>query len=114
MLVQGKSAVITGGGRGIGRAIAEQLLKYGAKVCLLDVLEAELRQTWTELKQQYGESNITTSKADVTNKAEFKAAIQNTVNVFGQVDILVNNACIQKEGQWEAMLNVNLVQTSLS
>lgn len=64
------------------------------QVCLLDVLEAELRQTWTELKEQYGESNITTCKADVTNKSEFRGKHFLTITLYDNFFIAMNTVYV--------------------
>ncbi|XP_064617928.1 15-hydroxyprostaglandin dehydrogenase [NAD(+)]-like [Liolophura sinensis] len=108
MLVQGKVALITGGARGIGRAIGEELLRHGAKVCLVDLLSNELSQTENELKKEFGEDRVATSVADVTKEEQFTASFEQTLLKFGKLDILVNNAGILNEKRWEAMLDVNL------
>ncbi|XP_064617929.1 15-hydroxyprostaglandin dehydrogenase [NAD(+)]-like isoform X1 [Liolophura sinensis] len=108
MLVEGKVALITGGARGIGRAIAEELLRHGAKVCLVDVLKNELSQTESELKKEFGEDSVITSIADITKEEQFTVSFEQSVSKFGKIDILVNNASIQKEGLWETMLSINL------
>jgi 3-oxoacyl-[acyl-carrier protein] reductase len=109
----GRVAIVTGGARGIGRAIAEEFLKEGAKVVIVDVLEEELMRTAKELSR-YGD--ITAVKADITKKEDREKVVKVTLEKYGRVDILVNNAGIfsttsiedMTEEQWDKVMNVNL------
>lgn len=96
MNLQGKSAVITGGVRGIGKAIAEELCKAGANVLLCYRSNEEAAQkTAAELKQ-YG-TQVELLRGDVSDPAHGEEAAQKAAELFGKVDILVNNAGITRD-----------------
>ncbi|KAM8834609.1 15-hydroxyprostaglandin dehydrogenase [NAD(+)]-like [Synchiropus picturatus] len=107
--VAGKVAVVTGAAAGIGRAIAESLLRSGAKVALLDVDEASGRSTKEALDQEFGAATSLFVKCDVQSEEELKAALQKAADTFGGIDILCNNAGILHEGEWEKTVSVNLM-----
>ncbi|CRZ33572.1 3-oxoacyl-[acyl-carrier-protein] reductase [Herbinix hemicellulosilytica] len=117
-MLKEKIAVITGAGRGIGRAIALQFAEYGAKVVLnyrnsLSQVE-ELIQTISRLG---GEAIAV--KADVSREEEAKYLIEEAVKKYNKIDILVNNAGINKdnllmrmtEEEFDAVMDVNLKGT---
>ncbi len=87
----GKNAIVTGGARGIGYAIAERLLKSGAKVALWDMDGDALAQAVKELGAL---GKVVSEKMDMTNEAQVDAALAATEKQIGAVDILVNNAGI--------------------
>jgi len=117
-----KLVVITGAGKGIGRAMALAFASRGANLALLDVNETDLDQTLDQCKpsavriQQY--------RCNVTNEAEVVAAFQSIAKDFGRLDVLVNNAGILRDAmlvkrddgkikkmslqQWQAVIDVNL------
>lgn len=87
--LDGKVAIVTGAGRGIGRAIAEAYLQEGASVTVTAAREqAELDQ----LAKQDGSERVLALLADVTNPAACEQVVDQTIQRFGHVDILVNNA----------------------
>jgi len=90
---QGKNAVVTGGTRGIGRAIAEALAREGLNVCVGARDVDELKQTVREL-ESVGDASATGVACDVRVYEECEALIAHTVEEFGGVDVLVNNAGI--------------------
>ena len=89
--VNGRTAVVTGAARGIGRAIADRLLASGANVMLWDVDAAALETTRAELGS---EDRVDCATADVTDPDTVEAARARTVERFGGIDVLVNNAGI--------------------
>ncbi|MBN1302957.1 MAG: 3-oxoacyl-[acyl-carrier-protein] reductase [Anaerolineales bacterium] len=110
-----KVAVITGGARGIGKAIAMTLAKLGAVVVVAD-LKAELaEETAKEITSGAGQKAIALS-VDVSNSESAKEMVKKVLEEFGQVDILVNNAGITRDGlimrmpeqDWDMVLNINL------
>lgn len=113
----GKTAIITGAARGIGRAVAEALAKEGVNVGLIARTEASLQKAATEL-QAYG-VNVATATADVSNLEEATAAIHALKEKLGNADILINNAGICEFGtvldmdpqRWKEIIDVNLFGT---
>jgi len=90
--LQGKTIVVTGGGTGLGRAMTTYFLQLGANVVIssrkLDVLE----QTAAELREQTGNANILAVQCDVRKYNEVEELLQKTIDTFGGVDVLLNNA----------------------
>ena len=115
MLLTDKTAVVTGGSRGIGRAIAVALAAEGAKVAVIYAGNAAAaEETLSLIKEQGGEA--VAMQCDVADDAAVSDMINAVKEQFGSVDILVNNAGItrdgllmrMKEGDWQAVLATNL------
>lgn len=112
MLLDGKVALVTGGGRGIGRATALAFAREGAKVFISSRTEAELRAVVGEIEAAGGEAAHLV--ADVA-KAEVRL-VDEVVAHFGKIDVLVNNAAISQSHpladtsleDWELTMNTNL------
>ena len=92
MKLSNKIAIITGAGRGIGRAISIAFAKEGAKVSLVARTVSELEET-AQLIEEYGSQSIVIP-TDVTEPGSVTAMVQETISRYGRVDILVNNAGI--------------------
>jgi NAD(P)-dependent dehydrogenase (short-subunit alcohol dehydrogenase family) len=113
----GKSAIVTGAARGIGRAIAEGLASVGVSVALADVLEDGLRDVEQALSAR-GQRSIVV-KTDICREQDRVALVAQTVAAFGRVDILVNVAGITRgtpsevypAEDWDFTLAVNLTAT---
>jgi 3-oxoacyl-[acyl-carrier protein] reductase len=112
MSLKGKAALVTGGSRGIGKAICMALAAEGADICIADVLDAEA--TIAEI-QALGVKCIA-RKVDVTNSDSMAGVVKDMVGEFGNVSVLVNNAGITRDGllmrmsdeDWDKVLAVNL------
>ena len=112
--LKGRVAVVTGGGRGIGKAISAILADSGAKVVVADVDEASARQTSKELAGPSGD--VIGSFVDVAQEESVSSLMQMALESFGRIDILVNNAGIMYRtrlmdislDEWEQTLQVNL------
>ena len=114
-LLEGKVALVTGAGRGIGKAIALRFAQEGANVAFTDLAVNEaVEQTVKEI-----EALGVKAKAYASNAADFEEThevVKQVVEDFGRIDVLVNNAGITKDGlmmrmseaQWDAVINVNL------
>ncbi|MCH5597466.1 SDR family oxidoreductase [Niabella ginsengisoli] len=89
-----KVAVVTGGTDGIGRALVNALLSYGARVATCGRSHDKLY----ELQAQHASLPLHTLVADVSNEAECKRFIDSTLGVFGKIDLLINNAGISMRG----------------
>ena len=84
-LLEGKVAIVTGGGGGLGRGIAEKFVKEGAKVIIADFAEEVGQKTAGEIKAEF-------VKVDVTKRADWEAVLKAADEKFGKVDIVINNA----------------------
>lgn len=113
--LQGKTAIITGAGRGIGRATAFALAKEGVSLGLLARTSEHVEQVAKDLKAEG--AHVVTATADVADNEQVVHAIDTMINQLGQVDILINNAGISKFGgfleleveEWEKIIQVNLL-----
>lgn len=116
--LKNKAAVITGAGKGIGRATAFELAKQGVNLGLIARSEAELAALCKELTNEYGIKAVY-AIGDVSNRAEAEAAVDSILEQLGKVDILINNAGIAQFGtlldmdpaDWEKIIQVNLMGT---
>ena len=114
-LLEGKTAIVTGAARGIGKAIALKLASEGANIALTDLVYNEAAQAVEDELKAMGVN----AKAYASNAADYadtQKVINEIMNDFGRIDILVNNAGITKDGalkrmteeQWDAVISVNL------
>lgn len=114
-LLEGKTALITGASKGIGRKIAEKFAEQGAKVAFTYLSSVEKGQALEEELKKYG----TQVKGYRSNAAKFEDAeklIEDVVSSFGNLDIVINNAGVTKDGlllrmteeQWDEVIDINL------
>jgi 3-oxoacyl-[acyl-carrier protein] reductase len=111
----GKTAIITGAGRGIGRATAIELAKEGVHIGMIGLNMTNLEKVSAEL-EEYG-VNVAAAVADVTNTESVASAVEHIKSELGPVDILINNAGTAKFGgflelapeEWEKIIQVNLM-----
>lgn len=114
--LNGKVALVVASSQGLGRAIAEQLVKEGAHVMITSRHEEKLRQVKEEL-EQLGTGKVAYHKADITSYDEIKSLVQATRETFGGIDILINNAGGPPGGtfeqfddeQWQKAFELNLL-----
>jgi 3-oxoacyl-[acyl-carrier protein] reductase len=117
MDLKGKVSVVTGGARGIGKAIAGMLADAGSDVAILDMLDSDLKSTASELEDK-GVRTLAL-KTDVTSREEVEKAVDAVVEKLGRIDVLVNNAGITRDNlllamsdeEWDAVIAVNLKGT---
>lgn len=110
----GRVAFVTGGSRGIGKAIVEQFAQEGAKVAFIDLNEEALSETTSELKEKGYE--VFSKVANVADSQQVEAAVKEIVEAFGSVDILVNNAGVirdnllfkMSDSDWQTVMDVHL------
>jgi len=117
MELEGKTAMVTGGGRGLGRATALALAERGARVAALARTLDEVEETARQIRQQYGVGRSMAIRADVTREEDVTAAFSTLRKRWGHVDILVNNAGAMGAtkpllslslAEWQQAINVNL------
>ena len=116
----GKTAVVTGGSRGIGRAICEELARGGANVVLCYAGRAEAAQETVTACEDLGAKALAV-QCNVADEAQVKALMDAAVKEFGRIDILVNNAGVtrdglvmmMKEADFDAVIDTNLKGTFL-
>ncbi|MEN8701582.1 3-ketoacyl-ACP reductase [Bacillus infantis] len=113
--LKGKTALITGAGRGIGRAAAIAFAKEGISVGLLGRTLSNLEKAAEELKEY--DVKVSIAAADVQDSESVNKAVEKITSELGQIDILINNAGIAKFGgflelspqEWEDIIQVNLM-----
>ncbi|GAC1381612.1 MAG: 3-oxoacyl-[acyl-carrier-protein] reductase [Ktedonobacteraceae bacterium] len=114
--LDGKTAIVTGAGRGIGQAIARELAATGANVVINYATSADAAEKLAnELKTEHGVRTLAI-KTDVTDFAQVAEMVKQTLETFEQIDILVNNAGITRDKtlkkmtreNWDEVINVNL------
>jgi 3-oxoacyl-[acyl-carrier protein] reductase len=113
--LQGKVAIVTGGSRGIGLAIAQALVAEGISVAVTGKSEAHLSAARTQIEKA-GPGRVETLQADVRNYAEVERAIDVTLARFGALDFLINNAGVgifadvadMTPAQWAEVIDTNL------
>jgi len=112
--LKGKVAIITGGGRGIGKGIAERLAEAGAEIIIADIDISKAKKTAEKLAKK--EKKSLAIQADISKERAVNFLIKKSLEKFGKVDILVNNAGIMLRTrlqnisleEWENTLKVNL------
>lgn len=124
MQLKNATAVVTGGARGIGYAIAERFAQDGAKIALIDLQADEIEAAATRLREASG-AEVGGYAANVTVEPQVELTMQRIAADFGSLEVLVNNAGIVKDGlllkvkegevrdklsldRWQAVINVNL------
>lgn len=111
---EGKTAFVTGGSRGIGRAIVEQFAQEGANVAIIDVNEEALEGAASELRE--AGYSVYTKVGSVANREDIELAMKEVYEMFGSIDILVNNAGVIRDNlvfkmtdeDWLTVMNVHL------
>lgn len=101
----GRRAVVTGGSKGLGRAIAAELLAEGAAVVICSRDQAELDRTAAELAE--GGGTVTALACDVTDPGQVESFIADAASALGGIDILVNNAGAARPGRFEELTDAD-------
>ncbi|MCZ7568948.1 MAG: glucose 1-dehydrogenase [Ardenticatenaceae bacterium] len=118
--LEGKSCIVTGAGRGIGRAIARRLADEGAGVCIADIDEKSAHQVANEIEAEGGQAFP--RRVDVADRVSVKAMIRSTVDAFGRLDVIFNNAAVAEirpfmdvtESDWDRLMRVNALGVLIS
>ncbi len=114
-LLEGKTVIVTGASKGIGRAIAKKLVEHGANVAFTFLSSVERGQA-LEAELAIGDSKVKGYRSDASDYASAEKLVEDVVNDFGGLDVVVNNAGITKdnllmrmtEEQWDDVQRVNL------
>jgi 3(or 17)beta-hydroxysteroid dehydrogenase len=112
--VKGKVAIVTGGGGGMGRAEAMLLAKEGAKIAVTDLDEAAVKNVAGEINAQGGKA--VSIKHDVSSETDWSTVLQKTLEEFGKLDVLVNNAGVilykkiedTSLSEWRWLMSINM------
>lgn len=113
--LDGQAAIVTGASRGIGRALATALAEAGASVAVVNRDAESGRAAATDIADETGAETISVP-ADVTDESDVEAMVEQTVDAFGAIDVLVNNAGIARTAPayemsletWKEVIDVNL------
>lgn len=114
-MLKGKTAIITGSGRGIGKAIAIKLASLGANIVINDIPSSDYADATCEEIKAMGVDSIVI-KGDVRNAEDVNLLINETIKKFGKIDIFVNNAGVTRDGlmlrmseaDWDLVMDINL------
>jgi 3-oxoacyl-[acyl-carrier protein] reductase len=115
VLLSNRVAIITGGARGIGRAIALKFASEGCAIVIVDLREDESEETLRQIPDR--DSQGLFIRCDVSNSAQVRSMVEQVKTKFGKIDILVNNAAISPpensicditEEEWDKVLAINL------
>ncbi len=114
-MLKGRTAVITGSGRGIGKAIALKLASYGADIVVNDIPGSDYADETVEEIKALGVDAIVV-RGDVRNTEDVQTLIKATLEKFGKIDIFVNNAGVTRdnlmlrmsEDDWDLVMDINL------
>lgn len=116
----GKTAVITGGGAGIGAAVGRLFCTEGAAVMLVDADAEAVTQKVEQIRQQVAGARVTSFVTDIADAAQARHAVERALDEFGRIDVMVNNAAMRNYAAiadadltaWQAMVGVNLIGTA--
>lgn len=111
--LKGKKTIVTGGGRGIGAAIAGRLAREGADVAVADIIVENASGTVDKIKESGGEAIAV--PVDVSDVSDIRRMVRRVVEEYGRIDILVNNAGVIKnkhflevtEEDWDRVIDIN-------
>jgi NAD(P)-dependent dehydrogenase (short-subunit alcohol dehydrogenase family) len=120
MRLKDKVVIVTGGGRGLGKAYAQRLAEEGARVAVADIIDSG--DTKLSIEEKGGQ--VIAVVADVTKEDSVKELARQTIDRFGRIDVLINNAAIFADlskksfidisvAEWDRMMSVNLRGTFL-
>ena len=115
--LDGRVAILTGGAKGIGRHYAQRLAAEGARLMITDV--ADGKDLAEELARKHGANSVVSAVSDVSDEGSVKSLVAKTMERFGKIDILVNNAALfaplqeQKVteidvGLWDKVMSINI------
>lgn len=118
MNLSGKVAIVTGGARGIGFALASRFLREGARVAVADVAARELEQAVETTRREFPAAECIAQQVDVADRASVEAMIARVLDAYGRIDVLVSNAGVWKNltrgpfwqlsnSEWQRTFSIN-------
>jgi len=116
MRLEGKTALVTGGARGIGKTICKRFLDEGASISIFDINSEEGISTAEAFNKEYGEEKASFYKVDITDEKDVEDTVNSIISRKEKIDILVNNAGITMDnlalrmsiGDWRKVIDINL------
>ncbi|KAF5304710.1 hypothetical protein FQA39_LY09487 [Lamprigera yunnana] len=115
--IKEKVAIVTGGASGIGLSCVKELFRNGLKaVTIVDVNEEKGNEALNQISKEFGPDKALFIKTDITKENEFNGVFKSTIEAWKSIDIVINNAGIMNDSQWELEIAVNcngLVRGSL-
>ena len=99
----GRVTVVTGGAQGFGEGIARELAKNGARLVIADLNDALAAKVADSINDEYGAGSAAAIKVNVANEESVKNLVEETVRIFGGIDILVSNAGVLRAGSLDEM-----------
>jgi NAD(P)-dependent dehydrogenase (short-subunit alcohol dehydrogenase family) len=119
MKLKDRVAIVTGGARGIGFAIALRFAKEGAKVAIFDIDIAKAEDAVKKIKDEVRDADVIALKVDVSDVESVRKGVEKVVDSYGRIDILVNNAAIhlgkpfheEPLEYWEKQFKINVLGT---
>lgn len=116
MNLEGKIVLITGAARGLGKEISAELSQAGASVVATDMRADELQKTVADINSAGASGNVVGKELDVRDEKQAAAVIEEIINEFGKIDVLINNAGVNVTAstetldidEWDTIINTNL------
>jgi 3-oxoacyl-[acyl-carrier protein] reductase len=116
MRLEGKTALVTGGARGIGKTICKRFLDEGASISIFDINSEEGISTAEAFNKEYGEEKASFYKVDITDEKDVEDTVNSIISRKEKIDILVNNAGITMDNlvlrmsisDWRKVIDINL------
>lgn len=121
--LEGKVCIITGGGHGFGETMAKAFANEGARIVVAEINKSEGTRVESDIQSSHGKETAIFQQADVTSRASWEGVLKRTLDVFGKVDVVVNNAGTTypkkdshtvTEDEWDKVINVNMKSIYLS
>ncbi|XP_011882864.1 PREDICTED: peroxisomal hydratase-dehydrogenase-epimerase-like [Vollenhovia emeryi] len=108
MKIQGKTVLITGGANGIGYCTARELLQSGAKaIAIVDLPDSNGESAVAELEKEFGAGHAFFLVGNVANAKQLAGCFKKAIESFGTLDIVINNAGVMNDAEWEPMVDIN-------
>ncbi|KAF2901004.1 hypothetical protein ILUMI_05182, partial [Ignelater luminosus] len=106
--LNGKIILVTGGATGIGFSCIKEILRAGAQaVTIADINELKGEVAVKDITKEFGPNRAVFVKTDVTNAEQFENAFKKTIQIWKGIDVLINNAGVLNDADWELEIAIN-------